>query len=709
MASGSELSPNTMAFCVRPWQPFAAALAVLVFATFAWGFYILDHFKEDTVFSGIDDLSITAFLFRDVASPPDAQRLLDVVPPAVVGISGRGVNSSVVASGAIVGANGYVLTTLHSVTPLPDIDVHVRTSTGVRRYQAQVVKSEPAHDLALLKMRTTDRFLFFVIGDAQGLSATAPVFGFGHGLRGNTVFRAGRIVGSNVSLMADGGPISNLLASDAIYAWEQNGGPLVNANGELIGIGIALTGPTGQIQGYAVPSQVISTHFQDVVKFKQAPVAAVADVAAVAAAAPAGVPVMPYAAPVAMAPPGVPSSGVSPVADAPGSASWWAMARAQVARENETLGVNVAVPNGPAPNGPVPNVAVPGVGTAPAPTVPPVAARPGVTPPSPAMVPSPAAPRVAPVRPIFSVPNVDPDHGFGVTIGGYQIGNILGLAALALVAGIVGGMMTMGGGVVQVAGMMVFFGYGMYLIRPVAYLTNVFVYGAAALRNDRSGLVVWENVRALAPWGVAGVVIGYFIGNAIDDTIVAIVLGVFAMLMAMKGLHEIFYDRKDEEILVARGVGTRKPAASGLDVDALFDETRQRHPRPEPRLDHVHNAGLGLPMGLISGILGISGGVVEVPLQRFFGGMSLQNAIANSSVLVFWASVGGAAVAFIHGITTGLIDWQAPLSLALIMIPGAYVGGLIGAQVMKVLPQIALKWIYTAIMLATSIKLLSVS
>jgi uncharacterized membrane protein YfcA len=114
-------------------------------------------------------------------------------------------------------------------------------------------------------------------------------------------------------------------------------------------------------------------------------------------------------------------------------------------------------------------------------------------------------------------------------------------------------------------------------------------------------------------------------------------------------------------------------------------------------------------MGLVSGILGISGGVVEVPLQRYIGRTSLQNAIANSSVLVFWASVAGTLVAFSHGISRGLIDWQAPIVLSMLMIPGAYVGGLIGAKLMRSLPTVALKSIYAVIMAGIAVKMLFAS
>ena len=293
----------------------------------------------------------------------------------------------------------------------------------------------------------------------------------------------------------------------------------------------------------------------------------------------------------------------------------------------------------------------------------------------------------------------DTDHVGGARIGGYLVSELLGLMTLALAAGITGGMMTMGGGVLQVAGMMVFFGYGMYLIRPVAFLTNVAVYGAATLRNNKAGLVQWDKVVPLIPWGVAGVVVGYFLGNSIGDSVVGILLGLFAAAMAVKAVHEIVRPGDGDDA---------PPAATGDDLDELLSVAEGGAAKASIDLPPgtLRSAILGLPMGLVSGILGISGGVIEVPLQRYVGRISLVNAIANSSVLVFWASVAGSLVAFLHGTGTGLIHWQAPVTLALLMIPGAYVGGIIGARLMRVLPVRVLKGVYAATMAAIAVKML---
>lgn len=665
----AQLVPNTVLFCKRPWRIPAFALAAALILTFIWGFYLIRGAMDEGEVE-LEEFAIRGF-YQESANP-DIQFLYEAIPPAVVGISGPGINSGTQASGAIVGSGGYVLTTLHSVAELPAIKVMVRTPQGIKRYDATIVKSMPDHDIVLLKMLTQDRFLYLTLADTQVLQQGEQVFGFGQGSQGNSIVRPGALTGINMTIQPEAIRVSHLLGTNAIYTWEQSGGPLVNGRGELVGVNIAVNRPNGTVEGFAVPSHVITAHFQDVLKFKLAK--------GQAAVAPAGPQFAGMGA--GNTPSVVQVAGmVAPAGSntmTGGSAAWWAKAQAQVSgNSGPMLGMNIAGAN---------------------PGVPAMAGAMGGNPEAAAMM----------LDPGTSAAILDPEHLLGPRIGGHPLENIMGLALLALVAGITGGMMTMGGGVIQVAGMMVFFGYGMYLIRPVAYLTNIFVYGASAYRNHHAGLVMWDNVRALAPWAVVGVVVGYFIGNSVGDVVIYYLLGIFALLMAIKAFMEIFVEDQ-EQILVKDPVAMRRASDDEImddlleNADGAAGEKVSFIGTPETATKH---AALGLPMGLISGILGISGGVVEVPLQRYLGKISLRNAIANSSVLVFWASIGGAIVSFSHGISTGLIEWQTPITLALIMIPGAYFGGILGAKLMKILPIVALKWFYMAIMLAIAVKML---
>ena len=616
-----DLPENSIVFCERPWKAVISIMVILVGLTFAWGAYLLSHYDEDDFFDAGDDLSVGQFLLRNAALP-DIQRLYYTVPPAVVGVGSGSVNGGAVASGAIIGAAGYVVTALHSVANLADISVQVATPTGIRRFPAQMVKTIPSHDLALLKMQTTERFLHFRMAEVQSVVAGQTVFAFGRNMAGAPVVRQGLVQSADVPLSVGGTQITHLVRSDAVYSWEQSGGPLVDAQGDLVGINIAATGPNGKIEGFTVPAQVIVAHLRDVLRLKTGKGAGPKTVAAT------------------------------------GSASWWSNARNVVGGRTAGQDIGLNVVQG------VP--AVQGVPVGPA-----------------------------------GLPFFDTDHVGGMRIAGYSLGDVFGLMLLAAAAGLTGGMMTMGGGVLQVAGMMLFFGYGMYLIRPVAFLTNVVVYGAAAVRNNKAGLIQWDTVVPLIPWGVGGVVAGYFIGNAIGDSVVAVLLGLFALAMAVKAVHEILYPDAAEDRSDA-------PMADGDELLALAEDDKGKSKMRRVHLPagQANSAILGLPMGLVSGILGISGGVVEVPLQRYVGRISLQNAIANSSVLVFWASVAGSLVAFLHGTSTGLIHWEAPVTLALLMIPGAYVGGILGARLMLILPLRVLKGVYAVTMAAIAVKML---
>jgi uncharacterized membrane protein YfcA/S1-C subfamily serine protease len=308
----------------------------------------------------------------------------------------------------------------------------------------------------------------------------------------------------------------------------------------------------------------------------------------------------------------------------------------------------------------------------------------------------------------------DQEHLNSFTISGQTIESAVGLALLGLASGIVGGLVTMGGGIFLVSGMLIFFGYGMALIRPVSFITNVFTYGAASLKNRAAGLIMWDRVVPLIPWAVAGVILGYMVGSKLDDQVIAYLLGIFALLMATKTLHEIFHDEEDMQIVFEQK-GDQEPSERMSNREALgeiLETIEESTPGSDAersakgQTDLLQNGLLGVPMGLISGLLGISGGVVEVPLQRHLANISLQNAIANSSVMVFWASLAAALVALFHGSSIGAFEWQKVLGIALVMIPSSYIGGMLGAKMLPHLPTHKLKWVYVALMLLIGVRML---
>ncbi|WP_420905560.1 TSUP family transporter [Candidatus Magnetaquiglobus chichijimensis] len=632
-------------------------LIVLFFGTFAWGIHLVrDH--ADQLGMGMGMLTLTQNSAADasvqsVAMTQPVAQTINPIRVAMVNIAGirkpaNGQEGNYIStgSGVLINPKGYVITAQHLLQDLAEIQVRVQTPYGPRQYPAKTVKVLPQHDLALIKIVSQDIFPYLALEQTPVLKVGDPVQAWGDPVGTEAVQRVGTVVKMDLTepVQIKDMQLTHLMLTDAVYNWAQNGGPLVNGSGYLVGINLAVEDANGQIFGYAIPTTVLVTHFQEVVTFvhKSSP-ASVPSVATDPA----------FATPSAMTPPPAPPQSTR----APRTADlWWQKVQGLL---GISLGKHVALN-------------------------------------------SPGDP-VGAVR--------DPVHETKLLILGYTPGNFLGLLLLGFISGISGGMMTMGGGIIKVTGLMWFFGYGLLLVRPVAYLTNIFMYGAAMLRYQRQGLLKFDQCRPLIPWAMAGMVLGYFIGNVMSKTAIQWLLGVFALLLGIKMLVEITESR----------VGTKGKAG-----DTMDDEMRST-PKESPWLvwmqkyfgsrvdDNLpppdwanaksRHGMLGLPMGIISGILGITGGVIEVPLQRYIARMPLRTAIANSATLVFFASIVGSIVALWHGVTTGSFEIQTPVVMALILTPGAFLGGLVGAWLTSVIPLNVLRWIYALLMFIIAIRM----
>ena len=555
-------------------------------------------------------------------------------------------------SGVLVTANGHVATAAHVSDGLEEILVRVQTPSGPRQYTAQLVKSAPSHDLAILKLVSRDLFPYAPLApETLVLKPGDAVVAWGDPNGAHALVNRGYITQVEVSATLGGRSLTHMVQTDAVSHWSQSGGPLVDDQGRVVGINVVAQSASGVI-GYALPSDVLLAHFQDVVTFPVPPSTANA-----MAPAPGMNAAGTVTRPVAMRRhagngPGRLGRTVRPADD------WWAQARAE-------FGASGGGSTGMATSPPFTDMGVH------------VAAR-------------------------YLQPTMVPVvHASEQRYGGYSLETLLGLLALGLISGISGGMMTMGGGIIKVTGLLLFFGYGMLLIRPVAYITNIFLYGAAVLRYRKYDLILWPSVRAMIPWAMFGVVLGYFVGNAAGTPFVRYLLGVFAALVGVRMLVEIMTGcekKSPSEETRPPGQAKEKPATAILRYLGIGPLSEKDHPGN-------HRGFLGLPMGIISGILGITGGVVEVPLQRYVVGVPLRNAIANSAVLVFFASLVGSIVAMAHGVQTGAFEWSTPLKLAVILIPGAYVGGLIGAWLTNVVPVGVLRWFYAVLMFVIAVRM----
>jgi uncharacterized membrane protein YfcA len=115
---------------------------------------------------------------------------------------------------------------------------------------------------------------------------------------------------------------------------------------------------------------------------------------------------------------------------------------------------------------------------------------------------------------------------------------------------------------------------------------------------------------------------------------------------------------------------------------------------------------VGVPTGMAGGLLGVGGGIVCTVLQQLFLRTPLRNAIANSSATIICVSLVGATAKNAYLVADGISFWTMG-SLAAVLLPAGFVGGLVGGKLTHVLPRGIVRAVLGIVMLAASYKLLT--
>jgi uncharacterized protein len=106
----------------------------------------------------------------------------------------------------------------------------------------------------------------------------------------------------------------------------------------------------------------------------------------------------------------------------------------------------------------------------------------------------------------------------------------------------------------------------------------------------------------------------------------------------------------------------------------------------------------GLVGGLLSGVFGVGGGILIVPLLTLWVGLDQRRAVATSLAAIVLSSAAGS----ISYLLRGAVDVPAAVALA----AGSIVGALIGTALLKRLPITVLQWAFVALLVVVAIRLL---
>ncbi|MCC7366720.1 MAG: trypsin-like peptidase domain-containing protein [Dehalococcoidia bacterium] len=207
-----------------------------------------------------------------VSLPTGTMSTADLVKkagPAVVRISTGGS----VGSGFIVDASGYIVTNNHVVSGSTSRGLNVTLADG-SAYVGTVVGTDPRSDLALVKIDADQELAVLPLADLDKVNIGDDVVAIGYALdlsRGEGAsFSVTRgIVSQKNRAISESSPILGAVQTDTAINHGNSGGPLLNLQGEVVGVNTALqpdgSSSTGVAQGigYAVGSDTVAAVYRE--------------------------------------------------------------------------------------------------------------------------------------------------------------------------------------------------------------------------------------------------------------------------------------------------------------------------------------------------------------------------------------------------------------------------------------------------------------
>ena len=166
-------------------------------------------------------------------------------------------------SGFIIDKKGIVITNNHVIKDADDILVRVN---GDKEYEATIIGTDPLSDIAVLQIKSKDKFLPVNFGDSDKsrigdwVIAIGNPFGLGGTVTAGIISARNRNIGMT--------RYEDFIQTDASINQGNSGGPLFNMDGDVIGINTAILGQSGSIGiGFSIPSNNAKIVIDQLIKY----------------------------------------------------------------------------------------------------------------------------------------------------------------------------------------------------------------------------------------------------------------------------------------------------------------------------------------------------------------------------------------------------------------------------------------------------------
>lgn len=250
-----------------------AALAVmLIFNTVASSFLLVEHFADKhTITQATVQTSSSADSITPASGSGNELTVAEIntaVSPSVVLISGSGMSGEGQGTGVILTDDGYIVTNAHVVSGFSEITVTLNDENKTE-YPATVVGSDSTTDIAVIRIRAKG-LTPAEIGTSATLQVGQNVVVIGNplGEEFSGSVTTGIISALDRQVEFEDGSVYNYIQTDAAINSGNSGGPLVNMQGQVIGINAAkIDSSVAEGMGFAIPIDTVVPVANDLIEY----------------------------------------------------------------------------------------------------------------------------------------------------------------------------------------------------------------------------------------------------------------------------------------------------------------------------------------------------------------------------------------------------------------------------------------------------------
>ncbi len=158
-------------------------------------------------------------------------------------------------TGMIIDAQGHILTNYHVAGGASKIEVLLANG---RKYPAKLVGSDPKTDLAVIKISAQEPLQYVAFGDSDKMEVGEWVVAIGHPRGLDQTVTQGIISAKHRMGITDPSSYQDFIQTDAAINPGNSGGPLLNLQGEVIGVNAVIISESGGYEGigFAIPSNI---------------------------------------------------------------------------------------------------------------------------------------------------------------------------------------------------------------------------------------------------------------------------------------------------------------------------------------------------------------------------------------------------------------------------------------------------------------------